>query len=96
MTFNQFEVPDAGSGPYAITVGPDGALWFTLVHSGGIGRSTPAGDLTVHPLKSDSGPTVITTGPDDALWFTAYQGHWLGRISTDGTVTEFSLPTPQA
>jgi streptogramin lyase len=58
-----------GAGPYGITAGPDGALWFTLVHHGQIGRLAPGGDLTSHQLDPSScGPSTIVPGPDGALW----------------------------
>ncbi len=81
--------PDAG--PYALAEGPDGALWFTLVHQGAIGRRDAAGHLTVHPVGA--GPTVITQGPDGALWFTEYGTHRIGRITVDGEVSAFEPPT---
>ena len=83
------------SRPYGITTGPDGALWFTLVHSGQIGRLVPGGDRRSHQLDPACGPTIITTGPDGALWFTEYQAHRIGRITTDGTIDEFALPTAE-
>ena len=33
------EVPVDG-GPYAVTAGPDGAMWVTLVHAGAVARVT--------------------------------------------------------
>ncbi|MFJ4674594.1 hypothetical protein [Kitasatospora sp. NPDC088783] len=38
VTIEEHPVADAAAGPYSLTTGPDGALWFTLVHSGRIGR----------------------------------------------------------
>ncbi|MFI6774872.1 hypothetical protein [Nocardia sp. NPDC050412] len=84
-----------GDGPYAITTGPDDALWYTLVHSGHIGRLAPGGEPENHQLDPGCGPTIITPGPDGALWFTEYQAHRIGRITTDGAVREFALPTAQ-
>ena len=36
------EIPlgDRGSGPYHLTLGPDRALWLTLIHSGQVARLT--------------------------------------------------------
>ncbi len=72
--------PDAG--PYGVASGPDGALWFTLVHQGAIGRRDAAGRVTTYPVGA--GPTVITPGPDGALWFTEYGAHRVGRITVGG------------
>ena len=115
----EFHVPDvpppAGSKPgtaatpatlTAITVGPDGSLWFTGV-PGEIGRITTSGVVTQFavpeippPAGSSAGtagtlamPQSITAGPDGALWFTFTNvtGE-VGRITTSGVVTEFVVP----
>ena len=57
----------SGGGPYAITTGPDGALWFTMVHSGQIGRLVPGGELTCYPLDPGCRPTINVTGPDNSM-----------------------------
>jgi len=88
----------------AITIGPDGALWFTGV-PGEIGRITTAGVVTEFavpavppPAGSPAGTattpasiSAITAGPDGALWFTGVPGA-VGRITTSGVVTEFAVP----
>ncbi len=89
-------VADGAAGPYALTTGPDGALWFTLVHSGRIGRLVPGREPTNHRLAPDSGPTVITLGPDGALWFNEYKADRIGRITPDGSLTTYDLPTPRS
>jgi sugar lactone lactonase YvrE len=83
-----------GSGPNAITAGPDGALWFTWYGFNEIGRITTAGAATFYPIPTaDSDPDGITAGPDGALWFTEGQGGKIGRITTAGAITEYPLPT---
>jgi streptogramin lyase len=60
------EIPVSGpeSGPYSITAGPDGALWFTMVHAGTIARLTVDGHVDRYQLANPhSGPSVITPGP---------------------------------
>ncbi|MBO9705906.1 MAG: hypothetical protein J7474_10410, partial [Arthrobacter sp.] len=47
-----------GSGPYAITTGPDGALWYTLEGSGEIGRLVPGGFPATFQLAAGSGAGV--------------------------------------
>jgi streptogramin lyase len=111
----EFAVPDtpppAGLAPgtalsalNAITVGPDGALWFTGL-PGEVGRITTAGDVSEFPvpgLTPPSGPSPgtagtagtlddITAGRDGALWFTGLPGE-VGRITTKGVVTEYATP----
>ncbi|GAA2672348.1 hypothetical protein GCM10010412_052330 [Nonomuraea recticatena] len=90
----EFTVSGREAGPYALAEGADGALWFTLVHQGAIGRRSPDGELSTYPVGA--GPTVIVPGPDDALWFTEYQAHRIGRITLEGQVDSFELPTPEA
>jgi streptogramin lyase len=58
------------SGSYwAITTGPDGAVWFPEP-SDKIGRITTAGVITSYSILNagDGGPSGIAAGPDGALW----------------------------
>src|SRR6266496_2722172 len=95
--YTEFALPqlsekDCASGPQGITVGPDGALWFTD-SADKIGRITTQGQITEFALPSSpdspSNGGGITTGPDGALWFTQGWGP-LGRITTQGHITLFS------
>jgi virginiamycin B lyase len=90
-SFTQY--PAAGVSAYGITVGPDGALWFTdSGASNHIGRITTAGAMTEFPVPSGS-LGGITVGPDGALWFASALagGNTIGRITTAGVVTEFPI-----
>jgi virginiamycin B lyase len=94
---NEFPVPTPGSQPAGITVGPDGALWFTEENGNKIGRITTGGVITNEfPIPTlNSSPQEITTGPDGALWFTEFGAAPLpkiGRVTTSGAFTEFELP----
>ena len=94
----------ANSGPFGITAGPDGNLWFTEqgcsfcapAVPGAVGRITPAGPNTVTEFRTgiSAGSELygLTAGPDGNLWFTEFQGSRIGRITPAGpnTVTEFS------
>jgi virginiamycin B lyase len=63
-----------------ITVGPDGAIWFTEPGSNSIGRLTLAGVMTHYPLPTaGSLPHAIAPGPDGSLWFTERAGR-IGRL----------------
>jgi streptogramin lyase/pimeloyl-ACP methyl ester carboxylesterase len=90
QTFTEFTVPTSGN-PYAITPGPDGALWFTDRLKGTIKRITTDGAVTDFTTSNASGSDGIVTGPDGALWFTEYYPATIGRITTSGAVTEYSL-----
>ena len=88
VTVKTYPTSDAGR----ITLGPDGALWFTETNASRIGRITTSGVLTEFSLpKSNSYPLGITVGPDGALWFTEVYKQTIGRITTDGTITEFPV-----
>src|SRR5215472_5663160 len=66
----EFLTPSANSGPYGITTGPDGNLWFTEANANDIVRVEAGGVITVFPIPTPGGgPSVITTGADGALWF---------------------------
>jgi virginiamycin B lyase len=71
-----------------ITLGPDGALWFTEFATSGtsrIGRMATDGTLlNQFSLTSGSGPGDITPGPDGRLWFTQSNGK-IGAIPTGAT-----------
>ena len=71
-------------GPYGITSGPDGALWFTNSGNNSIGRITTGGTVTNYTGTGISGPEGITSGPDGALWFTNSGNNSIGRITTGG------------
>ncbi len=81
------------SGPYFLTTGPDGAIWFTEYYAGQIGRITTDGQLSVYPIPQVyPTPYDIVSGPDGALWFTATFANQIDRISTDGQLAEFDVP----
>ena len=91
----EYDVPTPVSQPAGITVGPDGALWFTEENGHKIGRITTDGTITEYPTPTPfSAPNEITTGPDGALWFTEFGANppKIGRLTTAGVFTEWDLP----
>ena len=91
----EFVVPTPNSQPAGLTVGPDGALWFTEENGHKIGRITTDGAITEYPLPTNpSSPGEITAGPDGALWFTEFGANppKVGRLTTAGVFTEWELP----
>jgi streptogramin lyase len=97
-SFAAFPVSAANtSGATAITIGPDGNLWFTEGNIATIARMTPDGQITEFRVPPNGfvmdGPGVITTGPDGNLWFTLPTG--FGRITPDGQITKFALQNPR-
>ena len=82
-----FQEVFVSSGPLAITVGPDDALYFTENAHNIIGRITLGGTLIELPIAdAASGPTGIVAGPDGAIWFMESNLSKVGRLS-------FILPT---
>jgi virginiamycin B lyase len=83
----------AGASPWAMTLGPDGNVWFTEESANAIGRVTPGGVVKEFAIPTAaSNPQGITAGPDGALWFTEASGNKIGRITTAGTFKEFTIP----
>jgi virginiamycin B lyase len=92
-----FPVPLGGStfsNALDIKLGPDGNVWFSAP-SGGLGKITPSGAVTVYSTTvangSSSSPSGLTSGPNNLMWFTngsVYStGASLGSIDASGTVT---------
>jgi streptogramin lyase len=80
-----------GAGPGDITVGPDGALWFTQYRDGEVGRLDPqTGAVTEFSagISPNAFPAGITLGPDNKLWF-AEEG--TGKF---GVITPSAVQTP--
>ncbi|MEO3787263.1 hypothetical protein ABGB12_28385 [Actinocorallia sp. B10E7] len=97
VSIDEYAVTGRDGGPYAVTSGPDGALWFTEYRSHRIGRVTTDGTATEFPLPTpECGPYGLAAGPDGALWFTEIAAGQIGRITTDGAITEFPLPDRSA
>jgi streptogramin lyase len=95
----EFPVPTLNSQPAGITVGPDGALWFTEENGHKIGRITTGGRITEYPIPTNpSSPAEITAGPDGNLWFTEFGANppKVGRLTTAGAFTEWPLPDGSA
>lgn len=96
-TVTEYEIPTATSQPTGITVGPDGALWFTEENGHKIARITTDGQITEFPISNPSAPGEITAGPpgDRSVWFTEFGANppKVGRIPVDGgPPQEFALP----
>ncbi len=70
--------------PTDITVGADGALWFTEYASGSIGRLTTAGEYSSCPLPSAASeprPFGIAAAADGAIWFTELDAGKIGKLT---------------
>ncbi len=82
----QFSVPTPGAGPYQITAGPYGTMWFTEYNTSKVGR-VAAGRVTEFTVPRPSyGPAGITgsgTGPVYAADPTGF----VDTIPADGPVS---------
>ena len=80
------------AGPYYMTNGPDGNIWFSEDFVQKIARITPTGTITEFLLANHSNPMGIAAGPDGNLWFTVVGAHVIGKITTGGTVSLLAEP----
>jgi virginiamycin B lyase len=93
VSIQEFPGVLAGTGPNVITLGPDGALWYTEFGSSKIGRISTAGVVTEFATPPNSTPYGIATGSDGALWITDQLSPKIRRMTTAGVVTEFAIPS---
>lgn len=86
----EYSVP-TGSSAIDIATGPDGAMWFTEMEAGKIGRITTDGAFQEYAVSGS--PYIIVTGPDGAMWFTEPDESKIGRITMDRTINEYTIPS---
>jgi streptogramin lyase len=81
-----------GAAALDITLGPDGAMWFTDPGTPAIGKIGPGGRVTEFTagLSFGAKPYSIVAGPDGNLWFSDTAGA-IGRITPHGTIVEFPI-----
>lgn len=94
--FRELPIPKPGGTPYALVVGPDGAVWFTEAEcTSGIGRLSKTGEFQHWPITGncESQPLAITRGPDGNLWFADVWSRY-GSIKPNGDITTFKTQTP--
>ncbi|GAA2836797.1 virginiamycin B lyase family protein [Kribbella solani] len=82
--------------PYGLCVGPDEALWCTLMSGDAIGRITTDGEVSTYPVGTTGAFPAMITSFAGELWFTLNQANAIGRMTTAGDVTTYPLPTDSA
>ena len=82
--------------PFAISVGPDGNIWFSGLRSSKIGRVSPTAEISSFDLGNGALADRLTAGPDNAIWFTDPAGNRIGRLGLEGTTAYVPLPTPES
>jgi virginiamycin B lyase len=91
-TITEFPIA-SGNGPEAMTLGPDGNVWFVDTGANRIVRVTPGGVMTPFStgIGSNAGLAGITAGPDGNIYFTESNRDRIGRINlTTFVITESS------
>jgi streptogramin lyase len=83
-------------GPSAITLGPDGNVWF--VAASGVANNiievSPAGQFTAYPAAAGSAAEFITEGPDGNIWYTDNFNSAIAQlVPSTGVTSEFPTPT---
>src|SRR4029077_14882978 len=77
----QTNIGDVGG----ISMGPDGAIWFSLQCGGScadLGRVTTDGNVTLIPLAGEfNAGTGMTSGPDGNLWYSGSPNPWVVRVT---------------
>ena len=109
-SYTSYRVPASASkvpGLDAITLGPNGNLWFTETAVDRIGEITPrAVDPAIHEFalpaadrlaqgvgSSITSADTIAAGPGNDIWFTEQGSNAIGVMSTSGALlSKFTLP----
>jgi len=87
--FREYDLPS--NDPLGMTMGPDGALWFTDRANAKVGRMTLQGHVREWDLPATANIQRIVSGPDGALWFTDLNGNRLWRITTRGRLSSYPI-----
>ncbi|HQR78683.1 MAG TPA: hypothetical protein PLT68_00530 [Actinomycetota bacterium] len=88
--------PAAGTDPFGVAFGADGAYWFAQFATNNLGRLTTDGTYSTLPLTAGSGPRQLAPGPNDTLWVTLDTAEKVARISgVSAPVTPTPQPTPE-
>jgi virginiamycin B lyase len=85
-----FPVPPEASGTVRnLTVGPDGAIWFSVNGLAVLGRATITGVVTTDiSFELIGEPVGMGAGPDGNMWVTD-QYDRIHRVTPDGAITSF-------
>lgn len=80
-----------GAAPADISIGPDGALWFTEPGLRHVAEITRDGTVTEYSAGISAAPADITAAQHlESMWFTEPGADAVARISPSGAVTEFT------
>ncbi|MFN2592972.1 MAG: hypothetical protein ABR532_09100, partial [Candidatus Dormibacteria bacterium] len=94
----------AGSQPFGIAAGPDGAIWFTNSGGSSVGRlqpkaADPGSTIETFAFRASNSqpaarPLGITAAPDGNIWFTEADTNLIGKIDpASHRFSEYPIPT---
>lgn len=92
-TITEFPLPAGQFLPAGIAVDSSGAVWFTELGSGHVGRLAGGrfSEFSV-PNPAHSSAQSLVNGPDGARWFTDGSNAEIWRMTATGAVTGFPIP----
>jgi len=86
----QFALSQSRAQVNDLTVGSDGALWFTLNGEATIGRITTSGQVTDYRLPYATANAIVD-GPGGDLYFTYSYLQRVGRLTAKGIYSDYHL-----
>lgn len=88
--------PVNASKPAWVTLGPDGAMWFSDANVHAVGRMTTDGNYIEFSVPPQPLGVIfgLTAGPDGNIWFADYTDNKIGRLTPQGVLTMFPIPAP--
>ncbi|WP_348786542.1 virginiamycin B lyase [Leifsonia sp. NPDC080035] len=90
-------VGEPGEGPYGVAATADGAVWFTLVHGGRVGRRDADGSVAFLALGEGSQPSVVAPATESTVWVTDTTGDRLLHVGPEpALIGEIPVPTADA
>ena len=96
IKIEEFELPHIDSGPYGITAGKDGALWFTQHKANQIGRMTVDGKVThIDRSYTQCRCAIYHSTTQGDVWFTENRANKIGKLTVTGEIIEYTLPNPE-
>lgn len=89
----EFNLPPADDGPFGVSAGPDGRVWYS--HGSTIGSLTSSGGVRTYSLPTTA-PGVGWLTLDrkrHGVWFAERLANKIGFIKPNNRVTEYTIPT---
>ncbi len=89
----EYRLPPADDGPFGVTAGPDGRVWFS--HGSTIGSITASRRVRIYSLPT-TGPSVGWLTLDrkrHGVWFAERATNKIGFIKPNNSVNEYTIPS---